>query len=327
MQHVLHVVQIVLIALATFADRGEVLVNGLGHVLLELAGTAHTNLLGDLDLGAAGADGSRRKQAGHAGAVLGVERDHALGVGLALLDALGRFLGGHRDVDGVAVALAHLAAVQAGQQRGLGQQRVDLGEHLAVAVVKATGDGAGELDVRQLVATNRHHVALAEQDVASLVHRVGEQKAGKLVARCLHLGLDGGVARQLGLGHQRQERQHELVGGGHGGVRVDHGLVGIDTAGKVVHDHVVHVVLDVLGGVAVGDDLVVGDEHVGLGAHVLQLHAALESAKVVTQVQASGGAVAGKHGELFGRLGQALANGVAFLQRDFVAVLVWHDCS
>ena len=181
--------------------------------------------------------------------------------------------------------------------------------------------------MRQLVAADGHHIALAEQDVAGLVHRVGEQKAGELVARGLHLGLDGGVARQLGLGDQRQERQHELVGGGHGGVRVNHGLVGVDAAGKVVHDHVVHVVLDVLGGVAVGDDLVVGDEHVGLGAHVLQLHAALEGAKVVAQVQASGGAVTGKHGELLGRFGQAIANGVALLQRDFVAVLVWHDCS
>ena len=82
-----------------------------------------------------------------------------------------------------------------------------------------------------------------------------------------------------------------------------------------------------LGGVAVGDDLVVGDEHVGLGAHVLQFNAALEGAKVVAQVQAAGGAVAGEHGELLGRLCQALANGVALLQRDFVAVLVWHDCS
>ena len=43
-----------------------------------------------------------------------------------------------------------------------------------------------------------------------------------------------------------------------------------------------------LGGVAVGDDLVVGDEHVGLGAHVLQLNAALEGAKVVAQVQTAG---------------------------------------
>ena len=101
------------------------------------------------------------------------------------------------------------------------------------------------------------------------------------MARGLHLGLDRGVARQLGLGHQRQERQHELVCGGHGGVRVDHGLVGVDAAGKVVHDHVVHVVLDVLGRVTVGDDLVVGDEHVGLGAHVLQLNTALEGTEVV----------------------------------------------
>ena len=181
--------------------------------------------------------------------------------------------------------------------------------------------------MRQLVATDGHDVALAEQNVAGLVHRIGEQKAGELVARGLHLGLDGGVACQLGLGDQRQERKHELVGGGHGGVRVDHGLGGVDTASKVVHDHVVHVVLDVLGRVAVGDDLVVGDEHVGLGAHVLQLHAALEGAEVVAQVQTAGGAVAGEHGELFGRFGQALANGVALLQRDFVAVLVWHDCS
>ena len=176
------------------------------------------------------------------------------------------------------------------------------------------------------------------------MHRVGEQKAGKLVARGLHLGLDRGIARQLGLGDQRQERQHELVGGGHGGVSVDHGLVGVDAAGKVVHDHVVHVVLDVLGRVAIGDDLVVGDEYVGLGAHVLQLNTALkgrvglgahvlqlntalEGAEVVAKVQTAGGAVAGEHGELLGRLGQALANGVALLQRDFVAVLVWHDCS
>ena len=327
MQYVFHVIQVVLVALTALADRGEVLVDGLGHVLFELAGAAHADLLGNLDLGTTGADGGRRKQAGHAGAVLGIKRDHALGVGLALLDALGRLLGGHRDIDGVAVALAHLAAVQARQQRGLGQQRVDLREHLAVAVVKAAGDGAGELDMRQLVATDGHHVALAEQDVAGLMHRVGEQKAGELVARGLHLGLDRGVARQLGLGHQRQERQHELVCGGHGGVRVDHGLVGVDAAGKVVHDHVVHVVLDVLGGVAVGDDLVVGDEHVGLGTHVLQFNTALEGAEVMTQVQASGRAVAGEHGELLGRLCQALANGVALLQRDFVAVLVWHDCS
>ena len=159
------------------------------------------------------------------------------------------------------------------------------------------------------------------------MHGIGEKQARELVAAGLLLGLDGGVAQELRLGDEREERKHELICRWHCGMRIDHGLVGVDTAGKVVHDHVVHVVLDVLGGVAVGDDLVVGDEHVGLSAHVLQLHAALEGAKVVAQVQTAGGAVAGKHGELLWRLGQALANGVALLQRDFVAVLVWHDCS
>ena len=95
-------------------------------------------------------------------------------------------------------------------------------------------------------------------------------------------------------------------------MRVDHRLVGVQAAGQVVDDHVVDVVLDVVGAVAVGDDLVVGDEHVGLGAHVLQFNTALEGAEVVTQVQASGRAVAGEHGELLGRLCQALANGVLF---------------
>ena len=36
---------------------------------------------------------------------------------------------------------------------------------------------------------DRHHVALAEQDVTRLVHRVGEQKARELVAAGLLLGL------------------------------------------------------------------------------------------------------------------------------------------
>ena len=194
-QDVLDVVHILDQFLAAGADGGKVLVHAFGDVLLELAGAAHADLFGDLDLGAAGADRGGGEQAGHAGTGFGVERDHALAVGLALLDALGRLLSGHGDVDGVAVGLAHLAPVKAGQQRRVGQQRVDLGEHLAVAVVELACDGAGELDVRQLVAPDRHHVALAEQDVARLVHGVGEQKAGELMAAGLHLGLDGGVFR------------------------------------------------------------------------------------------------------------------------------------
>ena len=147
------------------------------------------------------------------------------------------------------------------------------------------------------------------------------------MAAGLHLGLDGGVALQQGLGDERQERQHELVCRGHGGVRVDHRLVGVQAAGQVVDDHVVDVVLDVVGAVAVGDDLVVGDEHVGVHAHVLQLDTALEGTEVVAQVQAAGGAVAGEHGVLLGVLRQVGADLVAALEADLIAELVGHAVS
>ena len=56
--------------------------------------------------------------------------------------------------------------------------------------------------MRQVVLADRHHVGLAEQDVASLMHRVGEQQAGQRMAGSLHFGLHGRVAVQLGLRDQ-----------------------------------------------------------------------------------------------------------------------------
>ena len=77
---------------------------------------------------------------------------------------------------------------------------------LGVAFVETTGDGAGDLDVRQVVFANWDHVRLAEENVACLMHRVGEQQAGQCVAGGLHLGLHGRVAVQFGFCDQRQER-------------------------------------------------------------------------------------------------------------------------
>ena len=201
--------------MATLADLGEAVVHGLGDVLLELARTAHADFLGDFHLGAPGADGGGGEQTRHAGTVLRIEGDHALAVGLALLDALGRLLGRHGDADGVAVALGHLAAVQTGQQRGLGEQGVHLGEDLAIAVVELACDETRELDVGQLIAAHGDHVALAEEDVAGLVHGIGEQKAGELVARGLHLSFHRGIALEFRLGNEREEGEHELVGRGY----------------------------------------------------------------------------------------------------------------
>ena len=81
-------------------------------------------------------------------------------------------------------------------------------------------------------------------------------------------------------------------------MRVDHGLFRVDAGGHVVENQVEHVVLDVLGGVAVGDHLVVGDDDIGVHALVLHLHAAAKRAEVMAHVQAACRSVAGQHSEL-----------------------------
>ena len=325
MQHVFHVIEVGLELVTTFANGLEVIVHGLGRVFLQLARTAHADLLGDFRGIATRANGSRRKQARHARTILGIERDHALGIGLALLDALGSFFGRHGNGNGVAIALRHLATVEARKQRHVREQRVDLGEHLAVAVVEAAGDGARELNVGQLVAADWHHVALAEQNVACLMDGIGEQKARELVARCLHLGLHRGVALQLGLAHERKEGQHELVARRHCGVAVNHGLVRIEAARQVIHDHVVHVVLNMLSGIAVGNNLVVGNEHVGAAAFFLQLDAAFQRAEIVAQMQTARGAIAREHGVFLGVNLEVGGNFVTALRCRFVASFVGHN--
>jgi hypothetical protein len=83
--------------------------------------------------------------------------------------------------DRVAVALAHLAAVEAGQggdgvvDLGLGQREV-----LAVLVVEALRHVARHLDVLHLVAAHGHLVRVEHQDVGAHEHRVHEQ-AGRHV--------------------------------------------------------------------------------------------------------------------------------------------------
>ena len=64
-------------------------------------------------------------------------------------------------------------------------------------------------------------------------------------------------------------------------MREDHGLLGIKTARKVVNDHVVYIVGNMLGGVAVSNDLIVGNDYVGVHTKVLQPHALNDGAKVM----------------------------------------------
>ena len=153
---------------------------------------------------------------------------------------------------------------------------------------------------------------------------IGKKKPGQFVAGGLLLGLNGRVALHLGLGHKREEREHELVCLGYRRVGEDHGLLRVDAAGEVVDDHVEHVVLDVLGRVAVGDHLVVCDDDVRADAHFLQAHAVYERSEVVAEVQTAGRAVAGEHGVLAGVDLELLVDLVAAAKRRLVASLVGH---
>ena len=91
-------------------------------------------------------------------------------------------------------------------------------------------------------------------------------------------------------------------------MREDHGLLGVNAAGKIVNDHVIDVVGNMLGGVAVSNDLVVGDDYVGVYAKVLQAHALNDGAKVMTQVQSARRTISGKHGVVSGMFWQICLN-------------------
>jgi hypothetical protein len=72
---------------------------------------------------------------------------------------------------------------------------------------------------------------------------------------------------------------------------------GNETGSKVVQQQLTHVAAHVTGNVAVGDDLVVGDHHEDLHPGGLQPDPVGQGGEVMTQVQRTGGSVAGKNAE------------------------------
>jgi hypothetical protein len=176
----------------------------------------------------------------------------------------------------------------------LGEDRTPV----AVAVVEAAGDGAGQFEVGQLVPADRDQRALAEQDVGGLVHGVGEhQAAHRGLPGVRDLVLDGGVALQLRDRDQAEEGQQQLVEGRDRAVREDRAAGGVDADGQIVQDQALHVLGQPLGDVPVGQYLVVGDDQEHLGAQVLQPDPVAKGAEVVAQVQSAGRPVPGQHPE------------------------------
>ena len=107
---------------------------------------------------------------------------HALRVGVHRHHLLLHLVRGVGEVDGVAVALAHLAVVDAGQAREPGEHRLRLDEHLAVEPVEAAHDLARQLQVRHLVIAHRHRVGVVDHDVRGLQQRVAEEAVGGEIA-------------------------------------------------------------------------------------------------------------------------------------------------
>ncbi len=104
------------------------------------------------------------------------------------------------DADLVAVALGHLAAVDARHHRG-GVEDVGLGddEDLPELLVELAGDVAGHLQVLLLVLAHRHQIGEVDQDVGRLQHRIGEQPVvGREALGDLVLVADGALEQAHG---------------------------------------------------------------------------------------------------------------------------------
>ena len=172
----------------------------------------------------------------------------------------------------------------------------------AEPLVEAAGDDAGQFQVGDLVFSHRDQVGLAEEDVGSLVDRVGiHAGVDPLRAGGLDLFLHGGIPVQFGIGHQGQERQQQLVQFRDMAVGEDVGVAGVrvEAGSKVVDGQLVDILGDVLERVTVGEHLVVGDDDIDGDAEVLQADPVLERAEQVADVQGTGRAVSGQDAEFF----------------------------
>lgn len=156
----------------------------------------------------------------------------------------------------------------------------------------------------QLVPSDRDEIAVAEEDVGGLVDRIGqEQPAQGAFAGCLRFGLHRRVATQLCDRDQAQERQHQLIERGHRTVRKHGRGRGVDASCEIVQQQFTDIAGQVPDTVAVGDHLVVGDDHEDLHPSALKSNTVREGAEVVAQMQCARGPVAGEDAEAFGVLG------------------------
>ncbi len=204
--------------------------------------------------------------------------------------ALGLF--GAKDLDGVAVALAHFLAVAAGHNSGF---VADAGfghdEGLAVSFVEFDGDVAGDFDVLFLVAAHGDEVGIVNQNVGGHKDRIGEDAmvGGNAVGDFILVAVASFEQAHRGDGG---EYPGQFGDGRHVGLPEQERFRRVESAGQEIQRDV-QGVLAALGGVEEGGHgMVVGDEIESL-ALVLQFDGGFHHAKIIAQVKSARGLDAG----------------------------------
>ena len=99
---------------------------------------------------------------------------------------------------------------------------------------------------------------------------------------------------QFSFGDQREENHQHLVDGRDRGMGEDARLFRVDPSCQVIRHQVQYVFGYIADVVAVGDYLVVRDQHRGVHPFVLQFDAGLQRPEIVADMQVPRGAIAGE---------------------------------
>ena len=164
-------------AVVAVAHRRDVRIDGVREPRLDLAVADPAGAIALLDGGDRPRVGERTQQRDERARVGVLRLLRRRGVGDDPADLLAHVVRLRHQRDGVAVGLAHLAAVEAGERRGrLGDQRARLAQHAGpVAARELLREVDGDLQVLRLVGAHRHLVGVEGEDVGRHQHRVAVQ--------------------------------------------------------------------------------------------------------------------------------------------------------